>query len=118
MGLKLAVVSNANGKLLSLFTRLDLARRFDVMLDSAVEGVEKPDPRIFELALERTGARREQTMHVGDLYHVDVEGARRVGIEPVLLDAADLYGGFDCRRIRTLGELPELTSAFLPPRSS
>ncbi len=108
MGLKLAVVSNANGKLVPLFTRLDLARRFDVLLDSAVEGVEKPDPRIFELALERTGARREQTMHVGDLYHVDVEGARRVGLEAVLLDAADLYGGFDCRRIRTLAELPGL----------
>jgi HAD superfamily hydrolase (TIGR01509 family) len=110
MGLKLVVVSNANGKLKALFARLDLARRFDVMLDSAEEGVEKPDPRIFELALERSGARREDTLHVGDLYHVDVEGARGVGIEAVLLDTADLYRDFDCRRIRSLGELPELVA--------
>jgi HAD superfamily hydrolase (TIGR01509 family) len=108
MGLKLVVVSNANGKIKALFARLDLARRFDVMLDSAEEGVEKPDPRIFEIALERSGACREETVHVGDLYHVDVEGARGVGLQAVLLDTADLYGGFDCRRIRTLGELPGL----------
>ena len=112
MGLKLVVVSNANGKLKVLFARLDLARRFDVMIDSAEEGVEKPDPRIFELALERSGARREETLHVGDLYYVDVEGARGVGLQAVLLDTADLYGGFNCRRIRTLGELPELIASF------
>ena len=112
MGLKLVVVSNANGKLKALFARLDLARRFDVMLDSAEEGVEKPDPRIFELALERSGARREDTLHVGDLYHVDVEGARGVGIEAVLLDPADLYREFDCRRIRSLGELPDLIATL------
>lgn len=108
MGLKLAVVSNANGKLKQLFARLDLARRFDVMLDSAEEGVEKPAPRIFELALERSNSRREETLHVGDLYNVDVQGARGVGLEAVLLDGADLYEGFDCLRIRTLGELPGL----------
>ena len=112
MGLKLVVVSNANGKLKALFARVDLARRVDVMLDSAEEGVEKPDPRLFELALERSGARREETMHVGDLYNVDVEGARGAGLEAVLLDTADLYGGFDCRRIRSLGELPALVAAF------
>ncbi len=105
MGVKLVVVSNANGKLRVLFERLDLARRFDVMLDSHEEGVEKPDPRLFEIALERSGARREETLHVGDLYHVDVQGARGAGIDAVLMDPADLYAGFDCRRIRALGEL-------------
>ncbi len=112
MGLRLVVVSNANGKLKLLLARLDLARRFDVMLDSAEEGVEKPDPRIFELALERSGARREDTVHVGDLYHVDVEGARAVGLQAILLDTADLYASFDCRRINTLGELPALVATL------
>ncbi len=112
MGLTLAVVSNANGKLKPLFERLDLARRFDVLLDSAVEGVEKPDRRIFDLALARTGARREDTLHVGDLYHVDVEGARGAGLRAVLLDPAGLYDGFDCPRIRTLGELPGLVEGI------
>jgi putative hydrolase of the HAD superfamily len=106
MAVKLVVVSNANGRLKVLFERLDLARRFDVMLDSHEEGVEKPDPRLFEIALEKSGSRREDTLHVGDLYHVDVQGARAAGLDAILFDPADLYAGFDCRRIRSLGELP------------
>jgi HAD superfamily hydrolase (TIGR01509 family) len=106
MGLKLVVVSNANGKLKALLERLDLARRFDVMLDSTEEGVEKPDPRLFQLALERSHSAPGETVHVGDLYHVDVEGARRAGLDAILLDAADLYQDADCVRIRDLGELP------------
>jgi HAD superfamily hydrolase (TIGR01662 family) len=115
MGIKLVVVSNANGKLKLLFERLGLARRFDVMLDSAEEGVEKPDPRLFEIALERSGARREETLHVGDLYHVDVQGARSAGLDAILLDPADLYAGFDCRRIRSLGELPGIVATPTAP---
>ena len=52
-GLRLVVVSNANGTLRAHLDRLDLTRRFDCVLDSADEGVEKPDPRFFEIALER-----------------------------------------------------------------
>jgi HAD superfamily hydrolase (TIGR01509 family) len=115
MGVKLVVVSNANGKLKVLFERLDLARRFDVLLDSHEEGVEKPDPRFFEIALERSGARRGETLHVGDLYHVDVQGARSAGLDAVLLDTADLYAGFDCRRIRSLGELPDVVAESREP---
>ncbi len=109
-GLKLVVVSNANGRLKALFERLDLARHFDVMLDSAEEGVEKPDPRLFELALARSASRPERTVHVGDLFHVDVEGARSAGVEGILLDPHDLYAGYDCTRIKDLRELPELLS--------
>ena len=46
------------------------------VLDSQDLGVEKPDPRLFEIALERSGAARDSTIHVGDIYHVDVVGAR------------------------------------------
>jgi putative hydrolase of the HAD superfamily len=117
MGVKLAVVSNANGKLKSLFERLGLARRFDVILDSAEEGVEKPDPRLFGIALERSGARREETLHVGDLYHVDVQGARAAGLDAILYDPADLYAGYDCRRIRSLGELPDIVAQSREPNA-
>jgi putative hydrolase of the HAD superfamily len=76
-----------------------------VICDSCVEGVEKPDPRFFEIALTRSGARAETTMHVGDLYHVDVVGARRAGLKAILLDAAGLYEGHDCERVSTLDAL-------------
>lgn len=112
--LRLVVVSNANGTLKAHMDRVGLSRYFDRVLDSADEGVEKPDPRFFEIALARSGALRDTTVHVGDLYHVDVMGARAAGLEAVLLDEADLRPDADCRRVRTLGELVALAreSAF------
>jgi len=110
-GLRLVVVSNANGTLLKHMDRLDLTRRFDCVLDSADEGVEKPDPRFFEIALARSGARKETTIHVGDLYHVDVVGARSAGLRGVLLDEADLRPDADCPRVRSLDELASRIAA-------
>jgi putative hydrolase of the HAD superfamily len=104
-GFKLVVVSNANGALHRAFDRLGLSGAVDVIVDSFLEGVEKPDPRFFRIALERSGSRAETTIHVGDLYHVDVAGARAAGITPALLDAAGLYPECDCLRVRSLGEL-------------
>jgi len=112
---RLVVVSNANGRLHVVMERLGLARFFDVMLDSHLEGVEKPDPRLFERALERAGARRETTLHVGDFYWIDVQGARAAGLRAVLLDSAGLYPDADCPRIRSLGELPELLAGVAGP---
>jgi HAD superfamily hydrolase (TIGR01509 family) len=106
MGLTLVVVSNANGRLRHLFDRLDLTSCFDVVLDSHEWHVEKPDPRLFAIALERSGADPRYTAHVGDLFHIDVVGARNAGLrEGVLLDSAGLYPDADCRRIRRLDEL-------------
>jgi HAD superfamily hydrolase (TIGR01509 family) len=104
-GLRLVVVSNANGTLHRAFDRLGLAPALDVVFDSHLEGVEKPDPRFFQIALERSGARAETTVHVGDLYHVDVVGARAAGLDAILFDVADLYPEADCRRVRTLADL-------------
>jgi HAD superfamily hydrolase (TIGR01509 family) len=107
-GLRLVVVSNANGRLRHLFDRLDLTKWFDHVLDSHEWGVEKPDPRLFELALEQSRADASKTIHVGDLYHVDVIGARQAGLrEGVLFDMADLYADVDCPRVSSLGALVE-----------
>ncbi len=110
-GLKLTVVSNANGRLRFLFDRLALAGCVDCVLDSHDEGVEKPDPRFFEIALAKSGARRETTIHVGDFYQVDVVGARAAGLRGVLLDEAGLYPDADCPRVRSLAELVEQVTA-------
>lgn len=104
-GLRIVVVSNANGTLRAHLDRLRLTPLFDVVLDSADEGVEKPDPRFFEIALRKSGAERETTIHVGDLYYVDVMGARAAGVRGVLLDEGDLRPDADCPRVRSLGEL-------------
>jgi putative hydrolase of the HAD superfamily len=103
--LQIVVVSNANGTLRRAFDRLGLTGAVDVVFDSYDEEVEKPDPRFFRIALERTGADPLTTIHVGDLYYVDVVGARAAGIRPVLLDTDDLYTDCDCTRVRSLTEL-------------
>jgi HAD superfamily hydrolase (TIGR01509 family) len=109
-GLRLVVVSNANGTLRDHFRRLELDRYFVRILDSQEEGFEKPDPRLFEVALTKSGANAASTIHVGDLYEVDVVGARAAGIRGVLLDERGLYDDADCPRVRSLHELAQRIS--------
>ena len=117
-GCRLAVVSNANGTLRRAFARLGLLDAVDALFDSCDEAVEKPDPRFFHVALARTGASAASTIHVGDLYHVDVVGARAAGIHPILFDVGDLYPECDCPRVRSLAALVELVKADAPVRPS
>ena len=105
LGLKLVVVSNANGALHRMFDRVGLTEYFHSICDSCVEGVEKPDPRFFRIALERSGTLPATTLHVGDLYHVDVVGARNSGLRQILIDPYDLYRDYDADRVRSLAEL-------------
>jgi putative hydrolase of the HAD superfamily len=107
-GFNLVVVSNANGTLRAKFDRLGLTAHVDCILDSCEFGVEKPDPRLFRIAIEKSRASPETTVHVGDLYHVDVLGARAAGLRAVLFDEAGLYEDVDCPRVRSLAELVEL----------
>jgi putative hydrolase of the HAD superfamily len=107
LGLTLVVVSNTNGTLKALLERVGLTKHVDVVIDSFEEGVEKPDPRLFQIALDKAGARAESTIHIGDLYYVDVVGARAAGVLAVLLDAADLSPDRDCPRVRSLDELAD-----------
>jgi putative hydrolase of the HAD superfamily len=110
-GRRLAVVSNSNGTVRAKLQRLGLARFFDTIVDSLEEGVEKPDPRIFTLALERMGARPETTIHVGDLHHVDVVGARAAGLRAVLIDPHGLYSDQDGLRVPSLTALADLVDS-------
>ena len=105
LGVTLAIASNANGALQRMFDRVGLTRHFHAVCDSCVEGVEKPDPRFFRIVLERAGGHPESAIHVGDLYHVDVAGARAAGIHPVLLDPRGLYEGFDVDLVSSLDAL-------------
>lgn len=83
LGLQLVIVSNANGTVQALTERLGLTECVGCVLDSFVEKVEKPEPAIFEIALERSGARRETTGHLGDIYEIDVVGASAARGSPI-----------------------------------
>jgi HAD superfamily hydrolase (TIGR01509 family) len=85
-GVPIAVVSNSEGTLASLFDDLGLLPCFDFVIDSGVVGVEKPDPRIFAMALDRFGVPAERALHLGDNFATDVLGARAAGIPVALVD--------------------------------
>jgi len=102
---RLAVISNSNGTVREKLRRVGLLPYFELVVDSHEEGIEKPDPRIFRRAMERTGARPERSLYVGDFYHIDVAGARAAGMRALLLDPAGLHGDKPVRRIASLGGL-------------
>ena len=107
-GLRLGVVSNAEGRVERDLETAGYKGAFDTIVDSHHVGVEKPDPAIFGIALERLGVDPEATVYVGDLPAVDVQGARAAGIRAILVDPHDHYADCDAPRIRTLRELPDL----------
>jgi putative hydrolase of the HAD superfamily len=94
-GITLGVISNWTGDLEEVLHRIDLRAPFDIILDSARFGHEKPHPEIFVEALRRAGVPAEHAMHVGDSIDLDVEGALASGLRAVLLDREDRHAHFD-----------------------
>jgi putative hydrolase of the HAD superfamily len=89
-GLLLGVVSNSEGRVEQALEAAGLREYFDVVVDSAALGIEKPDPRIFQAALDALGVAPEEALYVGDLYEVDIVGARAAGMEAVLVSACSI----------------------------
>lgn len=111
-GYTLGVISNADGRIEGDLGRLGLRRHFATVVDSHVVGVEKPDRRIFDLALARLGVPPAGALYVGDVFAIDVLGARGAGLTAVLMDALACYpGAVDCPRIARLAELLPLLPA-------
>jgi putative hydrolase of the HAD superfamily len=106
-GLRLGVVSNADGRVEEALVAAGLRDCFDVVLDSALVGVEKPDPAIFRAAIDALAVAPAEALYVGDLYDVDVVGARAAGIEAVLLVPDTAVPGPDCRRFASLAALAD-----------
>ncbi len=104
-GLSLGVVSNADGRIASILERCGIAHFFQVIVDSHEVGIEKPDPRIFNFALTKAQARPEQTLYVGDIYSIDVIGAERAGIHPVLIESVGYSAPEKCKKISHLRAL-------------
>jgi putative hydrolase of the HAD superfamily len=106
-GLRLGVVSNSDGRVEAALTAAGLRDCFEVVIDSALFGSEKPDPAIFRAALEALGVAPNEALYVGDLYEVDVLGARAAGIEAILLLPETTAAPSDVRRVASLAALAD-----------
>ena len=109
-GCRLGLISNFEGWLQNILIEQELGESFDVSVISGLEGVEKPDPRIYRVAIERAGVDPGSAVHIGDSMAMDVRPAREVGMKAVLLDRVGRYRDAGCPTISTLKELPSLVS--------
>ena len=109
-GYKLAIVSNWDTPLDPLTKRLGIADYFDAIVASHDMRVrsEKPDPYIFNHALEAVGVSAAEAVHIGDTYGADIVGAQSVGIRPILLDRDGTQVDRWDETIQSLTELPEM----------
>jgi HAD superfamily hydrolase (TIGR01549 family) len=86
-GYRMGVVSNADGRVRKLLENTGLADRLEIVLDSALVGMEKPDPRIFVAAADELGVPAADCAFVGDIYEIDIVGARAAGMRAILIGA-------------------------------
>ncbi len=112
-GYRLAVVSNWEPSLPLALDKLRLGKFFDTVVASAIEGVWKPDPKWFEIALQRLGMAPPYALTVGDNLERDIEAAKTVGIRGVLLDRFDSHPEYT-PRVKTLTDLLQILDHDTP----
>lgn len=115
---RLAIISNAGDDpdVQALIDKAGIRNYFEFILTSAAAGIRKPNPRIFEMALERLGVRPERAAMVGDTLGADILGAHNAGLYAIWItrranSPANLAHADTIRPdalIETLSELPEL----------
>lgn len=104
-GLALAVVSNWSPAMPGVLAGLGIAERFQAVVISAIEGVEKPDPRIFRLALARLNVPASRALHVGNEPVQDVLGAEACGLRALLYDPGDRHAALAHARVGSLADI-------------
>ena len=114
-GVRLGIISNADGMMGPRLAQLELCQvgpgigvDIECVVDSGNVGVMKPDPRIFQAAIDLLGLEPDQVWYVGDMPAIDVVGARRAGIRPYLMDPLGLHLDAGYERISSLAALAEL----------
>jgi putative hydrolase of the HAD superfamily len=104
-GVVMGVVSNWDSRLPEILKNTGLASYFDFILASTVVGSAKPDAGIFQEALKRACVPPEQACHIGDEPATDIEGARNVGIAPILIDRKGHHNGDAITKVGPFHEL-------------
>ena len=109
-GYRIGLISNFEEWLDEMLVELKVGHLLEPKVISGLEGIEKPDPGIYELALARAGTSPARSVHVGDSPGLDIEPSSRVGMIPILIDRWDRYPALEVRRISSLKELPDLVA--------
>lgn len=111
-GYRMSIISNSDGLVAERLAHAGLADLFERIYDSAIVGYEKPDPGIFQKALDDLDLDPSRCLHLGDMYYYDVLGANRAGVAAVLLDPFGLSVGRPGLRIRTVTDYPHFLAGI------
>jgi putative hydrolase of the HAD superfamily len=118
VGIPIGIVSNADGRVEPLLRELGVCQvgagpgvEVGIVVDSTVVGFEKPDPRIFEMALRALAVAPERAIHVGDSRRADVAGAIAAGVTPVHLDPYGLCDDGSHAHVAALADVVPLVVA-------
>ncbi len=84
-GYGIALISNCSPETPTIWEDLPFARLFDVTVFSCLVGLQKPDPRIYRLAVEQLTVKPESCLYIGDGDGDELLGAASVGMHPVLI---------------------------------
>ena len=110
---RLGVVSNFCGNLDVICREYGLSELLSAVVDSRIVGVEKPDPAIFRIALERIGAEAGETVFVGDNLDRDIQPAKALGMKTVWIRESEKPPSPNPQEAdRTIGSLMELEGAL------
>ena len=111
-GYMMAVISNRDKPFQETLDSHGLSEYFDFSLAGGEVDIYKPHPGIFEHGLRRANVRARETVYVGDNYFADVIGARRAGLQPVLVDPNGIFADADCTKIKSFDELISVIEAI------
>lgn len=104
-GYLLAVISNRDKPFHELLLEHGISEFFDFSLAAGEVSIWKPDPGLFEHALQRVKLSPADVAYVGDNYYADVVGSRGAGLTPVLYDPLGVFPDPDCATIKSFDEL-------------
>ena len=108
LGVRLGLVSNWDVRLRGLLDEVGVLAQVDAAIISAECGWEKPDARVFQLALSRLGAAASEAVHVGDSWEEDVEAARAVGMDAVWFNPRGCSSPVTAEDTAEIADLAEL----------
>ena len=104
---RMAIISNSDGQVMNQLREHSLDKYFEVVLDSHIVGVSKPQAAIFLIALQKTALSPKEVLYVGDFFNVDIIGAANARIDGLLIDPENLREKVTRNRIASLKELPD-----------
>jgi HAD superfamily hydrolase (TIGR01662 family) len=104
-GYLLAVISNRDKPFQQVLVDHGIDEFFEFSLAGGEVNMFKPEPGVFEHALQRVNLSPHEAIYVGDNYYADVVGARRAGLRPVLYDPLGIFPEPDCDTIKSFDEL-------------